>query len=143
MCIIIIIIYFLTVRVIWGTIDDFATSFLHFSLFSTALWDLPNSRPVHSLKLSSHLFLCLPCLLPPFTVLSINAFLSVLYLNVSFVGLCSSCYLFCALSCVNWLQILKALEKKFLSFFSFFFLLIFSLEWLKRMSVRNLSDLHA
>ena len=30
----------------WGTTDDFATSFLHFSLFSTALWDLPNSRPV-------------------------------------------------------------------------------------------------
>ena len=29
----------------WGTTDDFATSFLHFSLFSTALWDLPNSRP--------------------------------------------------------------------------------------------------
>ena len=53
----------------WGTADDFATSFLHFSLFSTALWDLPNSRPVHSLMLSSHLFLCLLCLLPPFTVL--------------------------------------------------------------------------
>ena len=52
----------------WGTKDDFAFSFLHFSLFSTALWDLPNSRPVHSLMLSSHLFLCLPCLLPPFTV---------------------------------------------------------------------------
>ena len=28
-----------------------------FSLFSSALWDLPNSRPVHSLMLSSHLFL--------------------------------------------------------------------------------------
>ena len=39
-----------------------------FSLFSTALWDLANSWPVHSLMLSSHLFLCLPCLLPPFTV---------------------------------------------------------------------------
>ena len=52
----------------WGTTDDFATSFLHFSLFSTALWDLPNSEPVHSLVLCSHLFLCLPCLLPPFTV---------------------------------------------------------------------------
>ena len=52
----------------WGTTDDFATSFLHFSLFSTDLWDLTNSRPVHSLMLSSHLFLCLPCLLPPFTV---------------------------------------------------------------------------
>ena len=51
----------------WGIRDDFATSFLHFSLFSTALWDLLNSRPVHSLMLFSHLFLCLPCLLPPFT----------------------------------------------------------------------------
>ena len=52
----------------WGTTDDFAISFLHLSLFSTALWDLPSSRPVHSLMLSSHLFLCPPCLLPPFTV---------------------------------------------------------------------------
>ena len=52
----------------WGTTDDFTTSFLHFSLFSTALWDLANSRPFQSLMLSSHLFLCLPCLLPPFTV---------------------------------------------------------------------------
>ena len=51
----------------WGTTDDFTTSFLGFSLFSTALWDLANSRPVHSLMLSSHIF-CLPCLLPPFTV---------------------------------------------------------------------------
>ena len=49
----------------WGTTDDFTTSFLHFSLFSTALWDLANSGPVYSLMLSSHLFLCLPCLLPP------------------------------------------------------------------------------
>ena len=52
----------------WGTTDNFATSFLHFPLFSTALWDFVNSRPVHSLMLSSHLFLCPPCLLPPFTV---------------------------------------------------------------------------
>ena len=37
-------------------------------LFSTALWDLANFRPVHSLMVSSHLSLCLPCLLPPFTV---------------------------------------------------------------------------
>ena len=29
----------------WGTRDDFTTSFLHSSLFSTALWDLANSRP--------------------------------------------------------------------------------------------------
>ena len=52
----------------WGTTDDFATDFLHFSLFSNAFWDLANSRPVHSLMLSSHLFLCLPCLFPSFTV---------------------------------------------------------------------------
>ena len=68
-----------------GTTDDFTTSFLHFSLFSTALWDLASSRPVRSLmfllwgsavrvhhsqayRKSSHLFLCLPCRLPPFTV---------------------------------------------------------------------------
>ena len=51
-----------------GNQDSFTTSFLHSFLFSTALWDLSNSRPVHSLTLSSHLFLCLPCLLPPFTV---------------------------------------------------------------------------
>ena len=30
-------------------------------LFSTALWDMENSRPVHFLMLSSHLFFCLPC----------------------------------------------------------------------------------
>ena len=49
----------------WDTTDDFATSFLNFTLFSTALWDMVNSRSVHSLMLSSHLFLSLPCLLPP------------------------------------------------------------------------------
>ena len=48
----------------WDTTDNFTNSFLHFSLFSTAFWDLANSRPVHSLMLSSHLFFCLPCLLP-------------------------------------------------------------------------------
>ena len=37
-------------------------------LFSTALWDLANSRPVHSLMLSSHLFFCLVCLCPLSTV---------------------------------------------------------------------------
>ena len=52
----------------WGTTDVFANSFLHFSLFSTALWDLANSRPVHSLMLSSHLFRSLPCLFSPFAV---------------------------------------------------------------------------
>ena len=53
-----------------GTTDDFTVSFLYFSLFSTALWDLANSRPVHSLMLSSHLFLCLPCLLPKKSIIS-------------------------------------------------------------------------
>ena len=47
----------------WGTTDDFNTSFLHFSLFSTALCYLANSRPVHSLILSSHLFLCVMTLI--------------------------------------------------------------------------------
>ena len=53
----------------WGTTDDFAISFLHLPLFSTALWDLANYGLVHSLMSSSHLFLCLPYFLPPFTVL--------------------------------------------------------------------------
>ena len=44
----------------WGTTDDFAISFLHFSQFSTTLWDMANSRPVHFLMLSFQLFLCLP-----------------------------------------------------------------------------------
>ena len=39
-----------------GTVDDFTANFLDFSLFFTALWDLANSRPVHSPMLSSHLF---------------------------------------------------------------------------------------
>ena len=51
-----------------GTTDDFTISFLHFPLFSTAFWELANSRPVHSLMLSSYHFICLSCLLPPFTV---------------------------------------------------------------------------
>ena len=52
----------------WGTTDDFTTSILHISLFSTALLDLATSRPVHSLMLSSHLFLCPCCILPPYAV---------------------------------------------------------------------------
>ena len=71
--IIVVVIYPLTARV-FGALQmiNFASSFFslshHFSLFSTAFWDLANSRPVHSLMPSSHLFLCLPCLLPSFTV---------------------------------------------------------------------------
>ena len=52
----IIIIYPLTARVVRAPQMLFTTSFLHFSLFSTALWDFANFRPVHSLVLSSHLF---------------------------------------------------------------------------------------
>ena len=52
----------------WGTTHDFTISFLHLFLFFTALWDSANPRLFHSLMLSSHLFLCLLCLLPPFTV---------------------------------------------------------------------------
>ena len=39
-------------------------------IFSTALWDLANSRLVQSLMLSSNLFFCLPCLLPPLLCLA-------------------------------------------------------------------------
>ena len=52
----------------WCTTDDFTASFLHFSVLSTALWDLVDSRSIHSLTLSFHLFFCLPCLLTLFTV---------------------------------------------------------------------------
>ena len=48
----------------WGTSDDFKTSFP--PVFSVLHCPPGPSRPVHSLMLSSHLFL--PCLLPPFTV---------------------------------------------------------------------------
>ena len=64
----IIIINPLTARVVGAPQMILQPVLLNFSLFSTALWDSLNSRPVHSLMLSSHLFLCLPCLLPPFTV---------------------------------------------------------------------------
>ena len=49
----------------WGTKDDRATTVLHSSLFSAFRRVSPNFNPVHSLMLSSHLFFCLPLLLPP------------------------------------------------------------------------------
>ena len=54
----------------WGTTDDFTTSFLRFSQFFTAFWDLAwTGLSIHwCCLLSSHLFLCLPCLLLPFIV---------------------------------------------------------------------------
>ena len=47
----------------WGTRNDIATSSLYMALFSIGLWVWVNSEPVYSLMLSSHLFLCPPCLL--------------------------------------------------------------------------------
>ena len=49
----------------WGTTVDFPTNFLHSSLFSASRSMMFHSRPVHSLMLSSHRFLCLPLRLPP------------------------------------------------------------------------------
>ena len=51
-----------------GPTDDFAPIPFHLYLFSIALVELAKSIPVHFLILSSHLFLCLPLFLFPFTV---------------------------------------------------------------------------
>ena len=51
-----------------GTTDEFAIIPFHLVLFSAALFELAKSIPVHALILSSHLFLCLPLFLFPFTV---------------------------------------------------------------------------
>ena len=45
-----------------------SVSFIFFCSPLPAFWYSVNSRPVHSLMLSFHLFFCLPCLLPPFIV---------------------------------------------------------------------------
>ena len=50
------------------TTNDFVIGFLHFSSFSIALWVLLNSKPVHSLMLSSPFLVFLPCFLPSFIV---------------------------------------------------------------------------
>ena len=52
----------------WGATDDLATSSLHSSRLSAFLMAAPSVMPVHSGMLSSHLFCCLPLLLPPCTV---------------------------------------------------------------------------
>ena len=67
--IIIIIISPLTARVVGAPqmISQPVSSILPYSPLPP--WDLANYRTVYSLMLSSHLFLCLHCLLPPFTVL--------------------------------------------------------------------------
>ena len=59
---IIIIIYSLTARVVG------APQMISQPVFSIFPCSPLLSRPVHALMLSSHLFLCLLCLLPPFTV---------------------------------------------------------------------------
>ena len=52
----------------WGTTVDFTTSFLHPSRFSAFCSMIFHLRPLHSLMVSSHRFLCLPLRLPPWTV---------------------------------------------------------------------------
>ena len=54
--------YPLTARVVW------APQIISQPISYTVLCDLANSKPVHSLILSSHLFLCLCCVLRPSTV---------------------------------------------------------------------------
>ena len=56
---IIIIINPLTARVVGAPQMILPPVFSIFSLFPTALWDLPNSRPAYFLMLSSSLFFCL------------------------------------------------------------------------------------
>ena len=51
-----------------GTTDEFITFHFHLVLFSAALVEMAKPIPVHSLILSSRLFLCLPLFLIPFTV---------------------------------------------------------------------------
>ena len=46
-----------------GTTDEFATTPFHLDLFSAALVELAKSIHVHSLVLSSSLFICLPLFL--------------------------------------------------------------------------------
>ena len=58
----------LTARVVGAPEMSSQSFYSHFPLFSTALWDLANSRPVHFLMLSSYLFFCLLCFLPKFSV---------------------------------------------------------------------------
>ena len=52
----------------WGFKDNRATTFHHSSLSSAFQMASSNPYPVHSDILSSHLFFCLPFLLPPCTV---------------------------------------------------------------------------
>ena len=58
----------LTTGVVWAP-QMTSQSVSSIFLFPIDFCDLVNSRPVHSLMLSPHLFFCLPCLLPNFTVL--------------------------------------------------------------------------
>ena len=52
----------------WGATDDPATSSLHSSRLSAFLMAAPSVMPFNSGMLSSHLFFCLPLLLPPCAV---------------------------------------------------------------------------
>ena len=52
----------------WGITVDFTTNFLHSPRFSAFRSVMFHSRPVHSLMMSSHRFLCLPLHRLPWTV---------------------------------------------------------------------------
>ena len=56
----------------WGTTVNFTTSFLHASRFSAFHSSIFHSRPVHSLMLSSHHFLCLPHIYTVFNLQSLS-----------------------------------------------------------------------
>ena len=49
----------------WSATDDLATNSVHSSRLSAFLMAAPSVKPVNSGMLSSHLFFCLPRLLPP------------------------------------------------------------------------------
>ena len=61
-------VYLITFRGHWSTIDDFIAIPFHLVLSSAALVELVKFIPVHSLILSFRLFFSLPFLLFPFTV---------------------------------------------------------------------------
>ena len=65
----------------WCTTVDFTTSFLYSSRFSAFRSSIFHSRPVHSLMLSSHRFLCLPLRLSACLFLCFVILFFILYLN--------------------------------------------------------------
>ena len=60
--------YLITATVVGAPLMTFQPFFSFFLCSALHSWTWQNSRPVHLQMLSSHLFFCLLCLLPPFTV---------------------------------------------------------------------------